>query len=820
MNEDVALGEFYVLGDVDIDITIPGYGTQTMNLNTPNNSKPFSLRITPIQDSKYNDGKANYRKGYTEYRLKLTYSYKSHYMALNKLMASTSCNIQFPMPFSFLNQFDFVFDNDSVEKNFVGNLPVTKKTKSRYFGVENYDQEDRKYYDLRDANPVPDGEVDLEFTSVKAFTAQEIANLLWHEPVVEPPEISIWYGDPSTLNSKTGINDGSLKVIDQNQESASLSFVVDFASYFYVELKFGGFIDRLFRVSNDEDSTYNEIGESSDGNTVWKVEKQRTNNQYQIQTRKGGDLSNIIDILIKYAFLTSLYEYAEYSTGDVVFTISGGVVLEGSIEFAFGGDSISIPLLGDDDGVIMSAKVKSATENDSSFPFVIDPQNEIATAKEYGSQYNGEITFTGGGTNVFFPSIQTSGGALTSGLSGYADSEEVPLSTIVDEDNNVTSQYFDIKRRVFIVVPNDQLPSQYNLEWGTGDSFPNVLNSFDVIASGNNTILSTVIPVYQEYVNFRVRNTANGETGRIVYIKANYALDLYFSTDEVVGVEDTTITADSFSLNSNGDIDYLEYEFKQLVQLVSNITVNDINDLDGIDIQWSTDNFVSDINTIDKNEALLEDGKTLVYIPNYGEATQIRFSESGSIGGSKLVEVLAQYPLNVFIFTDPITGEEDSNQVPISTTTETDGDLTGVEYDFKNYIYLKTNRSDLSTSNLEARWKLDDGFDTFSNNNSIEIEVLDEADDLIKFRIPVYIESFIVELIDNNVSHASRSLEVTSKWANLSFSSSDMSIYDFSSSLGDTAFNFQSDMSIYGFDAKLGYLTFNSQSLINYDTQV
>jgi len=97
---------------------------------------------------------------------------------------------------------------------------------------------------------------------------------------------------------------------------------------------------------------------------------------------------------------------------------------------------------------------------------------------------------------------------------------------------------------------------------------------------------------------------------------------------------------------------------------------------------------------------------------------------------------------------------------------------------------------------------------------------LDEADDLIKFRIPVYIESFIVELIDNNVSHASRSLEVTVEWANLSFSSSDMSIYDFSSSLGDTAFNFQSDMSIYGFDAKLGYLTFNSQSLINYDTQV
>jgi len=64
------------------------------------------------------------------------------------------------------------------------------------------------------------------------------------------------------------------------------------------------------------------------------------------------------------------------------------------------------------------------------------------------------------------------------------------------------------------------------------------------------------------------------------------------------------------------------------------------------------------------------------------------------------------------------------------------------------------------------------------------------------------------------------SLEVTVEWMNLSFSSSDMSIYDFSSSLGDTVFDFQSDMSIYGFDAKLGYLTFNSQSLINYDTQV
>ena len=64
------------------------------------------------------------------------------------------------------------------------------------------------------------------------------------------------------------------------------------------------------------------------------------------------------------------------------------------------------------------------------------------------------------------------------------------------------------------------------------------------------------------------------------------------------------------------------------------------------------------------------------------------------------------------------------------------------------------------------------------------------------------------------------SLEVTVEWADLSFSSSDMSIYDSSVQLGDMTFNSQTDMSIYGFDAKLGYMTFNSQSLINYDTQV
>ena len=143
-------------------------------------------------------------------------------------------------------------------------------------------------------------------------------------------------------------------------------------------------------------------------------------------------------------------------------------------------------------------------------------------------------------------------------------------------------------------------------------------------------------------------------------------------------------------------------------------------------------------------------------------------------------------------------------------------------------------------NNVIYQWSIDqvnwydveEGTETpsFAENNDIEensildksvingVLILDQYVKTTNTVIAVYIRVKAEDIIGR--IFVINSLEVTVEWADLSFSSSDMSIYDFSSSLGDAAYNSSSDMSIYGFDAKLGYLTFNSQSLINYDTQV
>jgi len=143
-------------------------------------------------------------------------------------------------------------------------------------------------------------------------------------------------------------------------------------------------------------------------------------------------------------------------------------------------------------------------------------------------------------------------------------------------------------------------------------------------------------------------------------------------------------------------------------------------------------------------------------------------------------------------------------------------------------------------NNVIYQWSIDqvnwydveEGTETpsFAENNDIEensildksvingVLILDQYVKTTNTVIVVYIRVKAEDIIGR--IFVINSLEVTVEWMNLSFSSSDMSIYDFSSSLGDTAYDSSLDMSIYGFDAKLGYLTFNSQSLINYATQV
>ena len=145
-------------------------------------------------------------------------------------------------------------------------------------------------------------------------------------------------------------------------------------------------------------------------------------------------------------------------------------------------------------------------------------------------------------------------------------------------------------------------------------------------------------------------------------------------------------------------------------------------------------------------------------------------------------------------------------------------------------------------NNVIYQWSIDqvnwydveEGTETpsFAENNDIEensildksvingVLILDQYVKTTNTVIVVYIRVKAEDIIGR--IFVINSLEVTVEWMNLSFSSSDMSIYDFNSSLGDMTFNFSSDMSIYDYDSsvQLGDMTFNSQSLINYDTQV
>jgi len=123
-------------------------------------------------------------------------------------------------------------------------------------------------------------------------------------------------------------------------------------------------------------------------------------------------------------------------------------------------------------------------------------------------------------------------------------------------------------------------------------------------------------------------------------------------------------------------------------------------------------------------------------------------------------------------------------------------------------------------NNVIYQWSIDqvnwydveEGTETpsFAENNDIEensildksvingVLILDQYVKTTNTVIVVYIRVKAEDIIGR--IFVINSLEVTVEWMNLSFSSSDMSIYDFSIALGD--------------------MTYNSQSLINYDTQV
>ena len=154
-------------------------------------------------------------------------------------------------------------------------------------------------------------------------------------------------------------------------------------------------------------------------------------------------------------------------------------------------------------------------------------------------------------------------------------------------------------------------------------------------------------------------------------------------------------------------------------------------------------------------------------------------------------------------------------------------------------------------NNVIYQWSIDqvnwydveEGTETpsFAENNDIEensildksvingVLILDQYVKTTNIATVVYIRVKAEDIIGR--IFVINSLEVTVEWMNLSFSSSDMSIYGFRTSLlyitfdaelGYMTFNSQSDMSIYDYDSRLvlGDITFNSQLLINYDTQV
>lgn len=140
------------LPDLDCEINYKDSSGDSFVLEAPNGSGMFQFTISRDQSALYRDANRNRRVGYNDLRVSLEFNYSSHKMPIHKLLISEYVEITWGDIFLPFTNTDFIFDGNSIVKNWYSNHVVTGST------------EDVDGYDI-----VPMGQATLNFTSINSI---------------------------------------------------------------------------------------------------------------------------------------------------------------------------------------------------------------------------------------------------------------------------------------------------------------------------------------------------------------------------------------------------------------------------------------------------------------------------------------------------------------------------------------------------------------------------------------------------------------------------------------------------------------------------
>lgn len=170
--------EILYVGDISTTLNFPDGSTDGFIIESPNGDNSIEIEIGSLHDRQYRDGNNHLRKGYSEYYVKYIFSYSSHYMDLLTLYLAESIEIPFFIGdyknIDGFNELEFILLNETVVKNFLSGLRLTKDT-------DNFES----------ANPVPNGSVSIELQTSKPLTLEDMFGKSFYQRSVTSDETQI-----------------------------------------------------------------------------------------------------------------------------------------------------------------------------------------------------------------------------------------------------------------------------------------------------------------------------------------------------------------------------------------------------------------------------------------------------------------------------------------------------------------------------------------------------------------------------------------------------------------------------------------------------
>jgi len=657
-NSEIELDSVYSFPDeLDILVYQPGSASpETLTLQYPNGGQGFSFSIKEIQKSIFRNGKGQNKKGYCEYEIRLFFDYASHWIELNKLLTAEKITIKFPTPFAYPMQYDFILENDEIVKKWLASRPVTYKTKSRFFGVPDISAADKKYYNVRDANPFPDAEVTLAFVSIKNFTPAEIESILWFEPVVEVPGIAFWTGDPfQDLTIKDlAINDGTLEIITGVLSGVNNEYLnLESGLYFYIKQTEGSFVSNIFNylASVQIAASYDYIGLSADGYPVYLVVVISVGTEYQVRLQQVPELSNTLNIKVLFVYRIYLQTLNAEGTGDIeyyrILPISGKAAANDILGIWDIADYIYIKLNELKTPPIYIEVLRSnsadsgyATSTGSHefitisgvtyLKYQVNPSSDIG---EYVWVKLDDGEFTGSYTTsvkfkinypfmVFLYNLE---------ISGEYQSAILPESETLDSRSDIIGSSFEYKTHVYMKATKQPMVSSvvyYSIDNGTSwilyDGVEEVENIVDPTDS-NIYYAKVKMPAYLTDVRLRMLDSESSKTTNHVTVYAEAPFLSYIKTEVLDREPDSAIVPISSVPDTSGNVIEAVYTKKSFSYIYA-----EIDNLNNSEVQGSFDNISwFDIST---SSIISSGGLDYIKIPilKYGSSYNIRILDLSS----------------------------------------------------------------------------------------------------------------------------------------------------------------------------------------------